>query len=164
MYLHTVDPRTRQRQGGWSLALVAMRNWWPPRPRAGCLQGLVLNLGLQVVQDRLRRRTNVVDVDQVVHEPPHQLILRWSRNRNLAGCPCISSANRRHGHHLLSYLNAGRDCRTKAGTNAWALWALTGTGLEGEASRTRRRQGSPWRWRRWVTGGPQDRGPASRKI
>src|SRR5438874_1913753 len=33
---------------------------------------LVLNFGLQVVQDGLRRRTNVVDVDQVVHEPPHQ--------------------------------------------------------------------------------------------
>src|SRR6266581_1457148 len=88
--------RARQRQG-ISLALATMRDWWPPRPGAGFPQDLVLDLGLQVVQNCLRRRTNVVDRDQVFGNPPHQLILRWSRNRNLAGCPCISSAKRRHG-------------------------------------------------------------------
>src|SRR6266481_2003086 len=81
---------------GRSLALSTMRDWWPPRPRAGFPQDLVLDLGLQVVQNCLRRRTNVVDCDQVFGNPPHQLILRWSRNRNPAGCPCISSAERRH--------------------------------------------------------------------
>src|SRR5438128_849992 len=82
---------------GRSLALATMSDWWPPRPGAGFPQDLVLDLGLQVVQNCLRRRTNVVDRDQVFGNPPHQLILRWSRNRNLAGCPCISSAERRHG-------------------------------------------------------------------
>src|SRR3954463_15786893 len=70
---------------GRSLALSTMRDWWPPRPRAGFPQDLVLDLGLQVVQNCLRRRTNVVDCDQVFGNPPHQLILRWSRNRNPAG-------------------------------------------------------------------------------
>src|SRR5881275_629692 len=81
---------------GRSLALSTMSDCWPPRPRADFPQDLVLDLGLQVVQDCLRRRTNVVDCDQVFGNPPHQLVLRWSRNRNLAGCPCISSAERRH--------------------------------------------------------------------
>src|SRR4030088_2968229 len=81
---------------GRSPALSTMSDCWPPRPRAGSPQGLVLNLGLQVVQDRLRRRMHVVDVDQMVHELPHKLVLGRSRNRNLAGCPCIGSANRWH--------------------------------------------------------------------
>ena len=57
---------------------------------------LVLNLGLQVVQDGLCRRMHVVDVDQMVHELPHKLVLGRSRDRNLAGSPCISSTDRWH--------------------------------------------------------------------
>src|SRR3982074_1519111 len=87
------EGRTRRRRGR-SPASSTMSDCWPPRPRAGSPQGSVLNLGLQVVQDRLCRRMHVVGVDQMVHELPHKLVLGRSRDRNLAGCPCISSTDR----------------------------------------------------------------------
>src|SRR5207248_5134880 len=76
---------------------------WPPRPGADSLQDLVLDPGLQIIQDRLRRRTDVVHVDEVLRNPPHQLFLRWSRDRDLTGRPSISSTKRRHVFHPPSF-------------------------------------------------------------